>query len=135
MGEIMYTSSWICRNNYCIWQKWTERKWGCVNLRCTFDDIKSDRKWPKENGHVVPYRRHLGGRQRDVRIVENEVTTINYIEEDRARSIREVIRRVGVLRPTVHSIVNENRLYPYHLSLCSCAIFIARRLSHKNTFL
>lgn len=45
-----------------------------------------------------------------MRTVENKFATIGAFKEDRPRRIREFSRIVEVFKPTVHRIIDKNRL-------------------------
>jgi hypothetical protein len=67
----------------------------------------------QETGKVLPNRNEIGGGARTGRTLANE-EAIQYVEEDGTRSIREIAQEVDISSRSVHRVLNENRLHPFH---------------------
>jgi AraC-like DNA-binding protein len=91
-----------------------------------FSDRFSDRPSPdhktilrvlaraQETGKVLPNRNGIGGGARTTRTLANEEAILNIVEEDGTRSIREIAQEVDISSRSVHRVLNENRLHPFH---------------------
>jgi hypothetical protein len=68
----------------------------------------------QETGKVLPNRNEIGGGARTARTLANEEAILNIVEEDGTRSIREIAQEVDISSRSVHRVLNENRLHPFH---------------------
>jgi AraC-like DNA-binding protein len=68
----------------------------------------------QETRKVLPNRNEIGGGARTARTLANEEAILNIVEEDRTWSIREIAQEVDISSRSVHRILNENRLHPFH---------------------
>jgi hypothetical protein len=68
----------------------------------------------QETGKVLPNRNGIGGGARTTRTLANEEAILNIVEEDGPRSIREIAQEVDISSRSVHCVLNENRLHPFH---------------------
>jgi hypothetical protein len=63
----------------------------------------------------LPNRNEIGGgAARTARTLANEESILNIVEEDGTRSIREIAQEVNISSRSVHRVLNENRLHPFH---------------------
>jgi hypothetical protein len=62
----------------------------------------------QETGKVLP------NRARTARTLANEEAILNIVEENGTRSIREIAQEVDISSRSVHRVLNENRLHPFH---------------------
>jgi hypothetical protein len=91
-----------------------------------FSDLFPDRPSPdhktilrvlaraQETGKVLPNRNEIGGSARNARTLANEEAILNIVEEDGTRSIREIAQELDISSRSVHRVLNENRLHPFH---------------------
>jgi FixJ family two-component response regulator len=86
-----------------------------------FPDRPSDHKTilrvlarAQETGKVLPNRNEIAGGALTARTLANEEAILNIVEEDGTRSIREIAQEVDISSRSVHRVLNENRLYPFH---------------------
>jgi AraC-like DNA-binding protein len=68
----------------------------------------------QETGKVLPNRNEIGGGARTARTLANEEAILNIVEEDGTRSIREIAQEVDISSRSVHRVLNENILHPFH---------------------
>jgi hypothetical protein len=68
----------------------------------------------QETGKVLPNRNEIGGGARTAWTLPNEEAILNIAEEDGTRSIREIAQEVDISSRSVHRVLNENRLHPFH---------------------
>jgi hypothetical protein len=68
----------------------------------------------QETGKVLPNRNEIGGGARTARTLANEEAILNIVEEDGSRSIRQIAQEVDISSRSVHRVLNENRLHPFH---------------------
>jgi hypothetical protein len=68
----------------------------------------------QETGKVLPNRNEIGGGARTARTLANEEAILNIVEEDGTRSIREIGQEVDISSRSVHRVLNENILHPFH---------------------
>ncbi|KAJ3631727.1 hypothetical protein MTP99_012838 [Tenebrio molitor] len=68
----------------------------------------------QETGKVLPNRNEIAGGALTARTLANEEAILNIVEEDGTRSIREIAQEVDISSRSVHRVLNENRLYPFH---------------------
>jgi transposase len=68
----------------------------------------------QETGKVLPNRNEIGGSARTARTLANEEAILNIVEEDGTRSIREIAQELDISSRSVHRVLNENRLHPFH---------------------
>jgi hypothetical protein len=68
----------------------------------------------QETGKVLPNRNEIGGGARTARTLANEEAILNIVEEDGTRSIREIAQEVDISSRSVHRVLNEKRLHPFH---------------------
>jgi transposase len=72
----------------------------------------------QETGKVLPNRNEIGGGARTARTLANEEAILNIVEEDGTiRSIREITEELDISSRSVHRLLNENRLHPFHYTL------------------
>jgi hypothetical protein len=65
-------------------------------------------------GKVLPNRNEIGGGARTARTLANEGAILNIVEEDGTMSIREIAQEVDISSRSVHRVLNENILHPFH---------------------
>jgi hypothetical protein len=68
----------------------------------------------KKQGKFCTNRNEIGGGARTARTLANEVAILNIVEEDGTRSIREIAQEVDISSRSVHRVLNENILHPFH---------------------
>jgi AraC-like DNA-binding protein len=68
----------------------------------------------QETGKVLPNLNEIGGGARTARTLANEEAILNIVEEDGTRSIREIAQEVDISSRSVHRVLNENVLHPFH---------------------
>jgi hypothetical protein len=68
----------------------------------------------QETGKVLPNRNEIGGGARTARTLANEEAILNIVEEDGTRSIREIAQEVDISSRSVHRVLSENILHPFH---------------------
>jgi hypothetical protein len=68
----------------------------------------------QETGKVLPNRNEIGGGARTARTLANEEAILNIVEEDGTRSIREIAQEIDISSRSVHRVLNENVLHPFH---------------------
>lgn len=69
----------------------------------------------RETGNVQPIQAPL--RNRRTRTEENNINVLAYVQYDHTLSTRQISNDLGVSKTSVHQILRENNMHPYHIAL------------------
>jgi len=70
----------------------------------------------RETGSTIIHRQDAG-RGRNVRTVDVEEEISQIIEEEPSISLRTISRRINISHSTVHRVLQDEHMYPYHFSM------------------
>jgi AraC-like DNA-binding protein len=85
----------------------------------------------QETGKVLPNRNEIGGGARSARTL----AILNIVEEDGTRSIREIAQEVDISSRSVHRVLNENRLHPFHYTRVQHLVWLLNKAAEDEKFI